>query len=125
MVEPDAFGVVLHKSNVPASVTAMAWEKRARGGRYYTRTYRDKDGRVRREYIGAGELARIAAEADTIYRSAQEVERERQRAEVERLEVLAVPLVQIDEAAEVLAQAALVASGYHRHKGEWRRERTT
>jgi hypothetical protein len=102
----------------------MAWEKRERGGRYYTRSYRDEDGRVRREYIGAGELARIASELDTIRRAAEEAERERQRAEVERLEALATPLVEIDEAAEVLARAALVASGCHRHKGEWRRERT-
>jgi hypothetical protein len=103
----------------------MAWEEREHGGRYYTRSYRDKDGRVRREYIGAGELARIAAEADTIRCSAQEGERERQRAEVERLEGLAATLAEIDEAAEVLARAALVASGYHRHKGEWRRARNT
>jgi hypothetical protein len=47
---------VLHKSAIPAFVTAMPWEERKRGGRYYTRSYRDKDGRVRREYIGTGEL---------------------------------------------------------------------
>jgi hypothetical protein len=114
---------VSHKSAIPTFVTAMPWEKRKRGGRYYTRSYRDKDGRVRREYIGTGELARIVSEQDTIRRAAQVAERERQRAEVERLEELAAPVLELDEAAEVLARAHLVAGGYRRHKGEWRLRR--
>jgi hypothetical protein len=40
------------------------------------------------------------------------------------MKALAAPVLEIDEAAEVLARAVLVASGYRRHKGEWRRERT-
>jgi hypothetical protein len=102
----------------------MALEKRD-GNLYYYRNVRDSEGRPKKVYVGAGEFARIASEQDTIRRTAQEAEGERQRAEVERLKALAAPLVQIDEAAEVLARAALVAAGYHRHKGEWRRERTT
>jgi hypothetical protein len=115
---------VLHKFNLPAFVTAMAWEKRERGGRYYYRSFRDGE-RVRKEYVGAGELARITAEGDTIRRTIEQGEREWQRAEVERLEELTAPLVELDEATETLARAALVASGHHRHKGEWRRERST
>jgi hypothetical protein len=102
----------------------MGLEKRD-GNLYYYRSIRDSEGRPKKVYVGSGELARIASEQDTIRRSAQEGERKRQRAEVECLETLAAPLVEIDEAAEVLARVALVASGYHRHKGEWRRERTT
>jgi hypothetical protein len=116
---------VLHVVSLPAFVTAMAWEERKRGRRYYTRSFRDKDGRVRREYIGTGEIAEAIAHADETMRQVRKLERERQRAEVERLEALVAPVLEIDEAAEVLARAALVASGYHRHKGEWRRERTT
>jgi hypothetical protein len=95
------------------------------GNLYYYRSVRDKEGCPRKVYVGAGELARIAAEADTMRRQMRDGERERGRAEVERLEALAAPLVEIDEVAEVLARAALVAGGYHRHKGEWRRGRTT
>ena len=68
---------MLHKSAIPAFVTAMPWEERKRGGRYYTRSYRDKDGQERREYIGTGELARIVSEQDTMRRAAQVAERER------------------------------------------------
>ena len=102
----------------------MALEKRD-GKLYYYRSVRDSEGRPRKVYVGAGEFARIASEQDTIHRTTQEGERERQRAEVKRLEALTAPLAELDEATEVLARAALVASGYHRHKGEWRRERTT
>jgi hypothetical protein len=102
----------------------MASEKRG-GNLYYYRSVRDSEGRPKKVYVGAGELARTTSEQDTIRRTAHEGERERQRAEVKRLEALAAPLVELDEVAEVLARASLVASGYHRHKGEWRRERTT
>jgi hypothetical protein len=101
----------------------MALEKRD-GNLYYYRSVRDSEGRPKKVYVGAGEFARIASEQDTMHRTEQESERERQRAEVERLEALAAPLVEIDKAAEVLVQVSLVASGYHQHKGEWRRERT-
>ena len=47
----------------------------------------------------------------------------REGAELERLEALCAPLEELSEAAGVLARAHLVASGYHRHKGEYRRAR--
>jgi hypothetical protein len=102
----------------------MALEKRD-GNLYYYRSMRDRKGRPRKVYLGTGELARIVSEQDAIRRAAEEAERKRQRAEVERLEALAAPVLEIDEAAEVLARASLIASGYHRHKGEWRHARNT
>ena len=36
---------------------------------------------------------------------------------------LAAPVLEISEAAEILVRAHLIACGYHRHKGEWRRAR--
>jgi predicted nucleic acid-binding protein len=80
---------------------------------------------VRKEYVGTGELARIISEGDAIRRATAEGERQSQRAEVERIEDLAAPVLELDEVAEVLARAVLIAGGFHRHKGEWRRERTT
>ena len=58
-------------------------------------------------------------------RAAQEHERRVEAMELERLEALAAPVLELCEAAEVLARAHLIAGGYHRHKGEWRRERST
>ncbi len=105
----------------PAFVTPMAWEKR--GGRYYY--YRSvRDGElVRKEYVGAGEFAEVLARSDETRRLIRELDRDRDRAELERLEALAAPVLEIAEATEILTCAALVAGGYHRHKGEWRQAR--
>lgn len=100
----------------------MALEKRG-GNLYYYRSIRDGD-KVRKVYVGAGELARIAHESDILRRSSQEAERERHREELERLEAFAAPLEEVSEAAEILARAHLIASGCHRHKGEYRRARS-
>jgi hypothetical protein len=120
----EPFVVVLHKPALPAFVTTMAWEQRKRGGRYYYQAERDEDGKVKKRYIGAGEIAELIAHADETRRRAREARRNREREELERVEALEAPLLEIDEAADVLARAVLAASGYHRHKGEWRRERT-
>ena len=102
----------------------MAWEKRKRGGRYYTRSRRSpEDGRVLREYVGSGPLAELAAEADRTKRELAEAERQREKEELERLKALIAPVLEISEAAEILAHAHLIAAGYHRHKGEYRRVR--
>ncbi len=100
----------------------MAWEKRARGGLYYTRSRR-VNGRVVREYIGGGELARIACERDANRRALRKGERQQERAELERLEALAAPVSELCAVTELLVRAHLLAGGYHEHKGEWRRER--
>ena len=102
----------------------MAWEKRERGGHYYTRSRRSpEDGRVLREYVGSGPLAEIAAEEDRTKRELAEAERRREKEELERLKALIAPVLEISEAAEILAHAHLIAAGYHRHKGEYRRAR--
>jgi len=105
---------------------AVAWERRKRGGRYYTRSRREK-GHVVREYVGTGPFAEIVAASDRTRREMEEAEREqegdRQRREMERLEALAAPILELSEAAEILIRAHLMACGYHRHKGEWRRAR--
>jgi hypothetical protein len=114
--------VVLHKPNLPGFVTAMAWEERGRGGRYYYRSVRD-GGRVRKEYLGTGKIAEILARSDELIRRQRAEELDRERAEVERLDTLAAPVVALDEAASVLVRAELVAAGYHKYKGEWRLRR--
>ena len=100
----------------------MGWETRERGGRYYYRSVR-VGGKVRKEYLGVGEVAEALARSDETMRRVRELERGRWRAEVERLENLTDAARQLDDAAEVLARAHLVAAGYHEHRGQWRRMR--
>lgn len=94
-----------------------------RDGRlYYYRSVRDGES-VRKVYVGAGEIARIAHEGDMLRRTTREEARKREEAELERLEALIALVEELSEAAEILAHAHLIAAGYHRHKGEYRRAR--
>ena len=94
------------------------------GGRYYTRSRRSpEDGRVLREYVGTGPFAEIVAQEDRTKRELAGAERKGEKAELERLEALIAPVLELSEAAEILVRAHLIAAGYHRHKGEYRRAR--
>ena len=99
----------------------MALERR-NGNLYYYRSVRDGE-KVRKVYWGSGELARIAHERETMNRAARQHERRESARELERLEALAAPVLELSEAAEILLRAHLIAAGYHRRKGEWRRAR--
>ena len=70
-----------------------------------------------------GVLGEIAALEDEYERRRQEEEAAYWKEELERLEELAAPVLELSEAAEILVRAHLIACGYHRHKGEWRRAR--
>jgi len=97
--------------------------ERRSGNLYYYRSVRDGE-KVRKVYVGAEEIARISHEGDILRRAGREAQREKLRAELERLDVLATPVEELSEAAEILARAHLVASGCHTHKGEYRRARS-
>jgi len=100
----------------------MGWEKRERGGSYYTRS-KWVNGRVAREYVGGGMVGQLAARWDELERHRKEEEAARWREERERLERSAGFLHALAAVAEVLTRAHLLAEGCHRHKGEWRRLR--
>jgi hypothetical protein len=97
--------------------------ERRDGRLYYYRGVRDGE-RVRKVYVGAGEFARICSETDILRRTSRRTQRERERAELERLEGLVAPLEEFSEAAKVLVTAHLVDEGYRKRKGEWRRARS-
>ena len=99
----------------------MAWETRRGKGRYYTRSRR-VGSRVVRGYVPKA-LAELAAEADRLDRLAREAERETRREERARLATIDEELDELDQVCESLAKGALLASGHHQHKGEWRRRR--
>jgi hypothetical protein len=98
------------------------WERRERGGLYYTRS-RKEGGRVVREYFGGGILGELAAQMDAEDRRREEEVASR-REERERLDTLTAPVEELCEASEVIARAALIVSGYRQHnRGEWRKRR--
>ena len=99
----------------------MAWERRG-GNLYYYQAERE-DGRVRKKYVGAGQVAQALAHADEAIRRGRAARSERARVELEEARTLASAGEELCEAAEMLAVAELVAAGYHRHKGEWRMRR--
>ncbi len=99
------------------------WGKRERGGLYYTRS-RKVGNRVVREYVGRGSAGELAARIDAERRQKYEDERAARKEERKRLQSLMEPVEELCEAAEVIAHAALLASGYHQHnRGEWRKKR--
>ena len=100
----------------------MTLERRD-GRLYYYRSVRDGE-RVRKVYVGAGEVARICYETDILRRTGRRAQRERERAELERLERLVAPVEELSDAAKVLLIAHLVDGGYRKRKGEWRRARS-
>jgi hypothetical protein len=99
----------------------MAWERR--GSNLYYYQSKRVDGRVRKKYVGTGEVAQAVAYADEAIRRSRVVQSERARVELEEARTLASAGEELWEAAEILAVAQLVAAGYHRHKGEWRMRR--
>jgi len=101
----------------------MAWERRERGGPYYTRS-RKVNGKVVREYVGGGTLGELTALMDTEKRLRREEEAVAWREEQERLEALVAPVEEFCESTETIVRAALLAAGFERHnRGDWRRRR--
>ena len=99
------------------------WERRERGGLYYTRS-RKEGGRVIREYVGGGIFGELAAQLDAEERQRREEQAARWSDEQADLDALDAPVAELSEASDLLVRAALLASGYHRHnRGEWRLRR--
>jgi hypothetical protein len=100
----------------------MAWER----GYYYR--VRRENGRVVREYLGGGRPAELIARLDALERKKGQEKRrldaEALQNEKATLHALDADLEALIETTNLLAHAALVATGYHQHKrGEWRKRR--
>jgi len=99
----------------------MGWETRRPGGpKFYVRA-RKVHGRLVREYLGIGPQAEAAAVVDALRRAERQAAVEARRAERLRLQEADAPLQDLEEVLRLLIQATLVANGYYRHGGEWRR----
>jgi len=96
----------------------MAWEKRRRKQYYYSK--RRVAGRVVSDYVGAGEAAGVIAALEALYREERIAEQQRWRFEQESRRAADAEIDRLGAGIRLLVAAALLASGYHTHKGQWR-----
>jgi hypothetical protein len=96
----------------------MSWRS-VGSGRYYQRSYRDADGRVRSEYLGRGPAAEAVAARVALARERRAERAERVRAERDRIAALEAPVVAYCRRVDDLLAAGMHAGGWHRHKGRW------
>jgi hypothetical protein len=78
-------------------------------------------GKVVRQYVGGGWLGQWAAVLDAHTRATREAERQEAREERDALKALEGQVDALGELADLLACGALLAAGFHQHKGEWRK----
>ena len=99
----------------------MGWEQRG-NGRYYYEKVRE-NGRVVSRYIGKGVASLLFDAANEQARfERQEVLRER-RARVTKDREIDGVVRELKQRSRALTETILIASGYHKHKGQWRRKR--
>ncbi len=101
-----------------------------RYGPYYVRYRRLKDGRKESRYVGGGrgfggELGRLAASWDELERLQREEQAAHEQEKRERLQRSAGFLDELEKVAEVLTNAHLIAAGFTKRRGEWRRTRAS
>lgn len=100
----------------------MGWEDRKGRGRYYTRSRR-VGGRVVREYVGSGRVAELSADLDILKRNERLVDAAGQKQRVAEDAALDAECERLSRLADLLGRAVLLSSGYHNHRGEWRKRR--
>jgi hypothetical protein len=102
----------------------MSWETRPRSvNRYYYRATK-VGGRVRKEYLGAGPVAELAALSDMRAREQAAAQQAAWRTEVAQLTALRAEIDAVEELASLSMAAVLLLGGYHRHdRGAWRKRR--
>ena len=99
----------------------MSWEDRD-GNQYYYRKHRIGQ-RVVSEYVGSGLLAEMVSEQD-------EMDRQQRMQDRKSFENLKVDIKKMDDelnsliaVTRVYFRASFLLSGFHPHKGQWRKKR--
>lgn len=98
----------------------MAYESR-NSRSYFYRSFRE-NGRVHKQYIGAGAPGAAAAESLAKAKGEREKERFEMQARMAQLRANARQLSDVDNQLAVHIQALLIAEGFYQHyRGPWRR----
>lgn len=100
----------------------MAFEMRRNGNAYLYRKVRT-GGRVVSEYVGRGEFARLMYSVDRLTREREGAERAQARGQAQAERAAERDAWGLLAQAEQLAALAMLAAGFHRHRGQWRRRR--
>jgi hypothetical protein len=99
----------------------MGW-KTINGREYYYKSER-QGGRVKTTYFGAGESGLLISLLDAEDREEKEENRKQRRAEREEFALEEKSIGDWFDGIQAEADAAMIAAGFHRHKGQWRRKR--
>ena len=99
----------------------MGWERRGSSQYYYRKIRRGR--RVVSEYVGSGEFAILTALLDEEHRAERQGQQEAEQRRREEADQIDHELAQIDDNLRLLTVAMLEEAGYHRHKGQWRKQR--
>src|SRR4051794_20380273 len=101
----------------------MAWQLRNGSGSYFYFSKR-VNGRGVSRYIGAGVAGELPAALIQLGRAERRLAAERRREARSRELSLLAPLEELCQITELVAKAALLAAGFHRHdRGRWRQRR--
>ena len=99
----------------------MAW-KRIGNNRYFYRSRRE-GGKVVSEYFGRGSSGSLMAEIIRIETMERMAERELEKDEREEALEEDRGIVEWFDRVEAVADGAMLAAGFHKHHGQWRRKR--
>src|SRR6186713_3362780 len=99
----------------------MGWERYGRYQYYYHKRRVGK--RVVSEYLGRGDAVELLIEFELANREAQRFVQNQEQEMRHRAKETESTLRQLEAAARALTTATLLASGFHTHKGQWRRNR--
>jgi hypothetical protein len=99
----------------------VGW-KQINGRRYFYKSERE-GGRVKSTYFGAGEDGSLMARWVALERAERADEREGRRAEQEEADAEDRAVSGWFDDVQAVADAAMIAAGLHKHKGQWRRKR--
>jgi len=95
----------------------------SRGTRRYYYRKRRIGGKVQSQYLGTGYAATLMQRLDEHERQEAEHKRQAWQATVDAENELDAQLDEVAAQVNVYAGAALLVSGYHQHKRQWRKQK--